>query len=197
MKKFVALLITILFSNMSNAKMPDTKYETAVFAGGCFWCMEKPFDKLDGVVSTTSGYTGGHVKSPTYEQVSRGVTGHMESLQVTYDPAKIDYKTLLDTFWINIDPLDGTGQFCDKGEQYRSAIFYQNDEQKILAEESSQEIAKKLGKKVATEIINGTKFYPAEDYHQDYYLKNPIRYNFYRGRCGRDNRLQELWGSSH
>lgn len=198
MKQILTLLIILLFSNSGNAEMlKDKKQEIAVFAGGCFWCMEKPFDKLDGVISTTSGYTGGHIKNPTYEQVSSGSTGHIESLQVIYDPLKIDYKTLLNTFWVNIDPLDATGQFCDKGQQYTSAIFYQNDEQKILAEKSLEEIAKKLSANIATRVVKGSDFYPAEDYHQDYYLKNPIRYNFYRSKCGRDKRLKELWGNSH
>ena len=194
MKKLLILLSILLFSNVSDAKMSDPNTKTAVFAGGCFWCMEKPFDKLDGVTSTISGYSGGHVDKPTYEQVSGGGTGHMEVLQVTYDPKKIDYKTLLDTFWVNIDPLDGTGQFCDKGEQYRSAIFYDNEEEKEIAENSLAETAKKLGKKIETKILKASEFFPAENYHQDYYQKNPIRYNFYRGRCGRDARLKELWG---
>jgi peptide-methionine (S)-S-oxide reductase len=195
MKYILILLMALLTSNISEAAMAkENKQETAIFAGGCFWCMEKPFDHLDGVISTLSGYTGGHVIDPTYEQVSVGGTGHFEAMQVIYDPTKIDYKTLLDTFWLNIDPLDNNGQFCDKGEQYKSAIFYQNDEEKAIAEKSLEEIAKKLGAKIATTIVKASKFYPAEEYHQDYYQKNPIRYYFYRGRCGRDERLQELWG---
>jgi peptide-methionine (S)-S-oxide reductase len=157
--------------------------------------MEKPFEHLEGVISAISGYTGGHIESPSYKDVSRGITGHIESVQVTYDPTKLGYKTLLDTFWINIDPLDGQGQFCDKGEQYRSAVFYQNNEQKILAEKSLENIASKLDKNIETTLIKATTFYPAEEYHQDYYLKNPLRYAFYRSRCGRDKRLKELWGS--
>ena len=175
----------------------DTEYKTAVFAGGCFWCMEKPFDALSGVISTTSGYTGGHVKSPTYEQVSAGGTGHMEVLQVVYDPSRVDYATLLDTFWKNIDPLDDTGQFCDKGEQYKSAIFYQNEVEKKIAEKSLDDMAKKLDAQIATKIIKGEEFYAAEKYHQNYHMKNPIRYKFYRSTCGRDKRLKELWGGKN
>lgn len=192
--KYIFALLIVLFSSTLSAEIPkNKKQETAIFAGGCFWCMEKPFDKLNGVISTTSGYIGGHVKNPTYEQVSAGNTGHIESLRVVFDPLKIDYKTLLDTFWVNIDPLDGSGQFCDKGFQYTSAIFSQNNEQKMLAEDSFRKIQKRFKAIIQTKIIEGTEFYPAENYHQDFYIKNPIRYNFYRGKCGRDNRLKELW----
>lgn len=194
MKNIILLFSTLIMLNIGTKAMAE-ELDTAVFAGGCFWCMEKPFEKLDGVISAVSGYTGGHLDKPTYEQVSAGGTGHMESVKITYNPKEISYKELLDTFWVNIDPLDGTGQFCDKGEQYRSAIFYQNAEQKKLAEESLTGIEKKLGAKVATKVIEGKEFYPAEEYHQDYYKRNPIRYNFYRSRCGRDNRLEELWGT--
>jgi peptide-methionine (S)-S-oxide reductase len=171
---------------------------TATFAGGCFWCMEGPFDRLDGVVSTTVGYTGGAVEHPTYKQVSAGGTGHAEAVQVTYDPQQISYSELLDVFWRNIDPLTADGQFCDKGNQYRSAIFYHNDKQKRLAESSKAALAQsgRFEQPIVTEIQSATAFYPAEDYHQDYYQKNPIRYKFYRFTCGRDNRLRELWGES-
>lgn len=168
---------------------------TAVFAGGCFWCMEPPFDKLEGVTSTISGYTGGHTEDPTYKQVSTDTTGHYEALEVTYDPNKIDYATLLNVFWHNVDPLDAHGQFCDKGESYRTAIFYNTDAQKKTALASKQALADSgyFKQQVVTEIIAAKKFYPAEDYHQDYYQKNPLRYKYYRYGCGRDNRLEELW----
>jgi peptide-methionine (S)-S-oxide reductase len=172
----------------------DANLARATFAGGCFWCMEPPFDELDGVVSTTSGYTGGHKANPTYEQVSSGTTGHLESMQVLYDPAKVSYDKLLEVFWHNIDPLDGGGQFCDRGNQYTTAIFYHGEEQKRLAEASKERVEKQLGKPVATVIRPAEEFYPAEDYHQDYYKKNPLRYKFYRLSCGRDHRLEELWG---
>jgi peptide-methionine (S)-S-oxide reductase len=169
---------------------------TAVFAGGCFWCMEPPYDKLDGVVSTISGYTGGHTQSPTYEQVSDGGTGHYEAVQITYDPAKVGYEKLLDVFWHNVDPLDASGQFCDKGTQYRAAIFYAGPEQQRLAQESKEALDKsgRLPKPIVTEILPTATFYPAEEYHQDYYQKNPIRYHFYRFNCGRDQRLDAVWG---
>jgi methionine-S-sulfoxide reductase len=172
------------------------KLATAVFAGGCFWCMEPPFDKVDGVVSTTSGYTGGQKENPTYKEVSAGGTGHYEALQVVYDPSKVRYAQLLDIFWHNVDPLTGDGQFCDKGSQYRSAIFAADAEQRRLAEESKRKLeeSKRFDKPIVTEILPATTFYPAEEYHQDYYSKNPIRYRFYRTTCGRDARLKEVWG---
>lgn len=168
----------------------------ATFAGGCFWCMEKPFDELEGVVSTTSGYTGGSVPHPTYEQVSAGGTGHTEAVQILYDPAKVSYEKLLEVFWRNIDPLDAKGQFCDKGQQYRSAIFAHGAEQKkaALASKEALEQSRRLPGRIVTEIADAAAFYPAEEYHQDYYEKNPIRYRYYRNGCGRDRRLQELWG---
>jgi peptide-methionine (S)-S-oxide reductase len=168
----------------------------AIFAGGCFWCMEPPFDKLDGVLSTTSGYIGGTKADPTYEQVTAGRTGHYEAVQIEYDPARIGYDKLLEVFWRNIDPVDPTGQFCDKGPQYRSAIFALDEEQRKLAEASKAVLDKsgKLPSRVVTEILPAAKFYAAEDYHQDYYRKNPGRYTFYRWNCGRDGRLQQLWG---
>jgi len=169
----------------------------AIFAGGCFWCMEPPFDKLDGVLATISGYTGGTRANPTYEQVSAGRTGHYEAVEVEYDPARVSYEQLLEVFWRNIDPLDATGQFCDKGSQYRSAIFVLDERQRDLAEASKAALAKsgKLPGRIVTEILTATKFYPAEDYHQDYYRKNPVRYAFYRSGCGRDGRLEQLWGA--
>ena len=181
-----------------NSKVDAENLSTAVFAGGCFWCMEKPFDELPGVVETTSGYTGGTVENPTYGQVSSGGTGHYEAMEVRYDPEQVSYDQLLDTFWVNIDPLDSLGQFCDKGDQYRSAIFYETPEQQQLAAESKATIAERLADQsdgaIATEILPAATFYDAEDYHQNYYQTHPIRYNLYRYGCGRDQRLVEVWG---
>ena len=171
--------------------------ETATFAGGCFWCMEPPFDTLAGVISTTSGYTGGKTGNPRYEEVSAGNTGHAEAVQIKYDPSKISYSRLLQVFWHNIDPTAVNRQFCDSGNQYRTAIFYHNETQKKLALESKQllEKTKTFRQPIVTEITPVGKFYPAEEYHQDYYRKNPLRYKYYRYSCGRDKRLEELWGS--
>jgi peptide-methionine (S)-S-oxide reductase len=169
---------------------------TATFAGGCFWCMEPPFDVLDGVMSTVSGYTGGKTKNPTYEQVSEGRSGHVEALQITFDPAKIRFEQLIDVFWRNVDPVDGGGQFCDRGPQYRPVIFYHSAEQQRLAEASKQHVAAQLGRAVAVEIVAAAPFYRAEAYHQDYYKKNPVRYKFYKWNCGRDQRLAEIWGKT-
>jgi peptide-methionine (S)-S-oxide reductase len=170
---------------------------TATFAGGCFWCMEPPFEKLGGVISTVVGYTGGSVKDPTYEQVSSGTTGHAEAVQVVYDPTRIAYEKLLDVFWHNVDPLTPDAQFCDHGRQYRSAIFYHDDAQRRAAEASKQalEAAKKFSRPIVTEIVAAGDFWRAEDYHQRYHEKNPIRYKYYRWNCGRDARLKELWGA--
>jgi peptide-methionine (S)-S-oxide reductase len=169
---------------------------TATFAGGCFWCMEPPFEKLEGVVSVTSGYAGGHKTDPTYEEVSAGGTGHAESIQIAYDPGVIGYADLLEVFWHNVDPLTANAQFCDHGDQYRTAVFYHDENQQHLAEMSKAALSKRFDRPIVTEITAASEFYPAEKYHQDYYKKNPIRYKFYRYRCGRDQRLQELWGKS-
>jgi len=171
---------------------------TATFAGGCFWCMQPPFEGLDGVLSTTVGYTGGHTKNPTYHEVSAGDTGHTESVQIVYDPAKISYEKLLDVFWHNIDPLTLNAQFCDHGDQYRSAIFYHDDTQRRLAEASKRalEQSKRFSQPIVTQIVAATAFYPAEEYHQKYHEKNPARYKYYRWNCGRDQRLQALWGAA-
>ncbi len=168
----------------------------ATFAGGCFWCMEPPFDRLDGVLSTTSGYAGGKTPNPTYEDVSSGGTGHAEVVQVIYDPAKVSYERLLEVFWRNVDPVAKNQQFCDVGSQYRTAILYHDEVQKELAERSRADLEtrKPFTGAVVTEIVPVGTFYPAEDYHQDYYLKNPVRYKVYRNGCGRDARLKELWG---
>ncbi len=172
------------------------RLEKATFAGGCFWCMESPFDKLDGVVSVTVGYTGGRTANPTYEQVSSGGTGHAESVEIVFDPAKIGYERLLDVFWHNVDPTTPDRQFCDVGTQYRTAIFYHGEAQKRLAEASKRalEASGRFPGRIATEIVPAGPFWPAEEYHQHYYRKNPIRYDFYRYSCGRDRRLEELWG---
>jgi peptide-methionine (S)-S-oxide reductase len=166
----------------------------ATFAGGCFWCMEKPFDVLAGVVSTTSGYTGGQTVNPSYRQVSSGKTGHAESVQVVYDPAQVSYEKLLDVFWHNVDPLDAGGQFCDRGTQYRSSVFVYDDQQRKLAQESKQALEQSGIQPIATAIVLAGEFYPAEDYHQNYYETNALKYRFYRFACGRDQRLVDVWG---
>jgi peptide-methionine (S)-S-oxide reductase len=168
---------------------------TAIFAGGCFWCVEADFDKVPGVISTTSGYIGGSVKNPTYNQVSAGGTGHAEAVKIVFDPAKVTYAKLLDVFWRNIDPLVKDKQFCDSGDQYRTAIFYLDDEQKKSAEDTKKKVEAKFAPRVVyTQIVQATTFTDAEDYHQDYYKKNEARYKFYRWNCGRDQRLEQLWG---
>ncbi len=179
----------------NNAPLPDG-LARATLAGGCFWCMEQPFDKLDGVKSTISGYIGGHAEKPTYEQVSGGSTGHTEAVEVIYDPKRISYEKLLEVFWVNIDPTVEDRQFCDVGSQYRTGIFVHDADQRRAAEASREALRanKPFKGNVVTEIADATAFTPAEDYHQDYYLKNPVRYRYYRAGCGRDARLKELWG---
>jgi peptide-methionine (S)-S-oxide reductase len=191
----MGLSMTIFGAAIVNAA---TSVEKATFAGGCFWCMEHPFDQMPGVVSVTSGYTGGQKKNPTYEEVSAGGTGHAEAVQVVYDPARVTYEKLLDVFWHNIDPTTRDRQFCDAGNQYRSGIFFHNEEQRKSALRSKEllEKNKTFREPVVTELVPATEFYPAEEYHQNYYKKNPIRYKFYRYQCGRDQRLKELWGSA-
>ncbi|HTT10928.1 MAG TPA: peptide-methionine (S)-S-oxide reductase MsrA [Burkholderiaceae bacterium] len=171
-------------------------YAKATFAGGCFWCVESDFDKIDGVISTTSGYTGGRTVNPTYHDVSSGVTGHAESVEVAFDPKKVSYERLLEYFWHTIDPTVKDQQFCDIGSQYRTAIFYHDEAQRRAAEASKAalEKSKPFPQPIVTEIVPAGPFYPAEEYHQDYYKKNPIRYHYYRNGCGRDARLQQLWG---
>ena len=198
-----ALLLGYATISQAQAPKPASKPAAAntakaTFAGGCFWCMEPPYDKLDGVISTTSGYIGGQKNNPTYEEVSSGRTGHTEAVQVVYDPKKVSYEKLLDVFWRNIDPTVKDRQFCDVGSQYRTGIFYHDDEQNRLAEASKIALDKSKPFKAAivTEITRAGEFYAAEDYHQDYYLKNPVRYKFYRNGCGRDERLQQLWGAA-
>ena len=192
------LLATLLLTGpaMALAQSPVVKTAKATFAGGCFWCMEAPYDKLPGVMSTLSGYMGGQVKNPTYEQVSTGRTGHTEVVQVEYDPSKVSYEKLLEVFWANIDPTVKNAQFCDHGSQYRSGVFYHDDTQRKLADASKAALQKSKPFKadIVTEITKAGEFYVAEDYHQDYYQKNPVRYKLYRNGCGRDARLKELWG---
>jgi len=171
-----------------------TETAKAVFAGGCFWSVERFFDKVDGVLATVSGYTGGTKKNPTYEEVVTGTTGHAESVQVTYDPKKVSYEKLLDVFWRNIDPVTPNGQFCDFGTQYRTVVFYNDATQKRIAETSKKTLQSLFKQPIVTEIIAASQFYPAEDYHQDFHIKNPGRYERYRVGCGRDLRLAELWG---
>jgi methionine-S-sulfoxide reductase len=168
----------------------------AIFAGGCFWCMEPPFEKLDGVQAVVSGYIGGQKDNPSYAEVSAGMTGHAEAVEITYDPAKISYEQLLEVFWRNVDPTDAQGQFVDRGNQYRSGIFYLDDEQKRLAEASRDRLAQsgRFDRPIVTEIVAAGQFFPAEDYHQDYYKENPVRYKFYRYNSGRDQFLDRVWG---
>jgi peptide methionine sulfoxide reductase msrA/msrB len=188
---FIPALLFIPFSLFA-----ETKYEKATFAGGCFWCMEHPFENLAGVSEVLSGYTGGRRKNPTYEEVSAGATFHFESSQITYDPSKISYSKLLDLFWKQIDPTDPDGQFVDRGLQYRTAIFYHNEDQKHLAEESKEQLDKsgRYDKQIVTEITETTSFYKAEEYHQDFYKKSPVRYKAYRRGSGRDKFLERIWG---
>jgi peptide-methionine (S)-S-oxide reductase len=195
------MMLTALVSLATPAVAVDPdagagKSRLATFAGGCFWCMEPPFDKLAGVLSTTSGYTGGKLKNPTYKEVSAGGTGHTEAIQIEYDPRLISYEELLAVFWRNIDPTVADRQFCDRGSQYRSGIFYHDEAQRVAAESSraALERTKPFPEPILTEIVAFEVFYPAESYHQDYYLKNPLRYKYYRSGCGRDRRLDELWG---
>lgn len=198
---FIAVLIAFVTAGTSSSENTAIRSsagtpEKATFAGGCFWCMEHPFDELSGVVSVTSGYTGGQTRNPTYKEVSAGGTGHAESVQILYDPKKISYEKLLSVFWHNIDPTVKDRQFCDTGNQYRSAIFYHTDEQRRLALNSKEMLEKNkpFREHIVTEITQAAAFYPAEEYHQHYYKKNPIRYTYYRTGCGRDRRLNELWG---
>ena len=189
--KYMLVIISFL---SANAVLSDEA--RAIFAGGCFWCMEPPYDGLKGVLKTTSGFAGGFTANPTYEQVTFGDTGHYEVVEILYDDTIISYEELLAVFWRNIDPLDAGGQFCDRGSSYRTAIFVEGEKEKALAQSSKQTIQNQLDSYVMTLILPLSKFYEAESYHQDYYVKNPIRYKYYRFRCGRDDRLEELWGES-
>lgn len=198
MKRFRYLLMATLLGLVGSAQSAPDKdgLQTATFAGGCFWCVEQAFDEVDGVVETLSGYIGGHKENPTYKQVSAGGTAHAEAVQLRYDPNKVSYEQLLDVFWRNVDPVTPNAQFCDHGSQYRSAIFYHNGDQKLAAEKSVDAL-KRVGilpGPIVTELVLASKFYIAEEYHQDYHHKNPLRYKFYKHNCGRAQRLEELWG---
>ena len=190
------IAVTAAAAESGSATVPPTKTEVAIFAGGCFWCEEAVFDDVPGVISATSGYTGGTKANPTYDEVSSGGTGHAESVKVVFDPAKISYRKLLDLFWHNVDPLTPNAQFCDHGSQYRSAIFYTSETQKRLALASKEALEKsgRFRQPIVTQIVAATAFWPAEDYHQEYHRKNPLQYRIYRFGCGRDRRLEELWG---
>jgi peptide-methionine (S)-S-oxide reductase len=197
----ISLAAVLAFTSGVNAKemtmeLSNKGYEKATFAGGCFWCMEPPFDKLEGVISTTSGYIGGQEENPTYQQVSAGQTGHAEAVQILYDPSKVSYRKLLDVFWMQINPTTPDRQFVDVGSQYRSGIFYHDDEQKRLAMETKKEMeaSGRFDGPIVTEITQVGSFWPAEDYHQDYYTRNPLRYKFYRFGSGRDQYLEKVWG---
>jgi peptide-methionine (S)-S-oxide reductase len=197
MKRLIYLWVVMLIATaMTTNPASAQKTETATFAGGCFWCMEHPFYELDGVLSTTSGYTGGHTDHPSYAAVSSGSTGHAEAVRIVFDPASISYAELLEVYWRNTDPTTANRQFCDVGSQYRPAIFYHSEAQRQAAEVSKQALIrnKPFAGDIVTEITPAGPFWPAEAYHQDYYLKNPIRYKFYRFNCGRDQRLEQLWG---
>jgi peptide-methionine (S)-S-oxide reductase len=188
------LAVTHSRAQTEAAKPPPVGLAVATFAAGCFWCTESDFDKVAGVVSTTSGYTGGQKPNPTYYEVGHGGTGHTEGVRVVYDPKMVTYAQLLDVYWRNVDPLDARGQFCDKGDQYRPEIFTHDAEQKRLAEESKTKVAAKFKEPIVVKVTPASAFYIAEDYHQDYYKNNPVRYKFYRYNCGRDARLEALWG---
>jgi peptide-methionine (S)-S-oxide reductase len=196
MSRIYYILVAAFVIAGASATASYAEEQTATFAGGCFWCSESDFEKLDGVISVTSGYIGGHQKNPTYKQVSAGNTGHTEGVQIIFDQQVVSYSSLLEHFWKSIDPIDAGGQFCDRGQQYRSEIFYHSEEQRQAAEKSLDILGDSatLGAPIATKLTAASIFYPAEDYHQDYYIKNPLRYKYYRWGCGRDQRLEELWG---
>ncbi len=198
MAVLVLSVMPVRFARGADSATAATELQTATFAGGCFWCMQPAYDKVPGVVKTVVGYTGGQKAHPTYEEVSSGTTGHAESIQVTFDPKRVTYKHLLDIFWHNVDPTTSDREFCDVGNQYRSEIFYHDAEQEHLAKESEAEIekTKTFKEPIVTQIVPATTFWPAEDYHQDFYLKNALRYRFYRYNCGRDSRLRQLWGAA-
>ncbi len=198
MKSRIGIVLVLCLIVAAAAFAAPANRATAIFAGGCFWCEETAFEGVPGVVAVISGYTGGQVPNPTYEQVSSGVTGHAESVQVIYDPSKISYEKLLDIFWHNIDPSQANGQFCDHGNQYRSAIFFKDEGERKAAEASKARLESdaRFKGKIVTQIVPASTFYPAEEYHQDFYKKNPVRYHTYRTGCGRDARLKEIWGEA-
>jgi len=194
--KILALVLLLNLTCLPFAHADDVNLQRATFAGGCFWCMEPPYDQVDGVIETISGFSGGHVENPSYEQVVRGGTGHLEVIQVVYNPETVNYERLLEIYWRNVDPFDGGGQFCDRGESYRPAIFVHNQAQKRMARESRQTVAERFDRRIAVTIEPFDAFYPAGDDHQNYYQKNPVRYKYYRWRCGRDERLEAVWGEA-
>ncbi len=194
---FASLAVVATLCGGALAQTPPAgQVAIAIFAGGCFWCTEADFDKVAGVIGTTSGYIGGKSANPTYREVSSGGTGHTEAVEIRYDPAKVTYRQLLEKFWRSIDPLAKNRQFCDVGSQYRTGIFYRSEEERKIAEDTRQQVEAQLKKKVETEITAATAFYAAEDYHQDFHRKNATKYKFYRWNCGRDQRLEELWGKA-
>jgi peptide-methionine (S)-S-oxide reductase len=195
----LGLILTSLSATWSSMVFAQEDHEgpaTAIFAGGCFWCVEADFDKVAGVLTTTSGYIGGHVDNPTYKQVSRGGTGHFEAVQITFDPAAVSYEDLLYVFWRSVDPTDAGGQFCDRGQSYETAIFTTTEEQRQEAETSKSDIEEQglLRRPIVTQIQDAPEFFAAEDYHQDYYKKNPVRYKYYRHSCGRKKQIKRVWG---
>jgi peptide-methionine (S)-S-oxide reductase len=191
---FLAGFAGLAAAQSTQTSPPAAGQAVATFAGGCFWCTESDFDHVPGVISTTSGYTGGKIANPTYEQVSGGRTGHAEAVEVVYDPSKVSYEKLLAFYWRTVDPTVQNAQFCDHGEQYRTAIFVRNEAERKLAEASKKKVEEELKKPIYTQIVDAGPFYKAEDYHQDFYIKNPAKYKFYRWNCGRDQRLEQLWG---
>ena len=196
LKLMLAVAVAVFFAmpGGASAQGGNAKTGTAIFAGGCFWCVEADFDHVPGVLTTVSGYTGGRTENPTYEQVSREDTGHREAVRITFDPAKISYEQLVRIFWRTVDPTDAGGQFCDRGVSYETAVFVGDAEQRRIAEASKAQAAADLGQPIVTRIEDAATFYPAEDYHQDYYTKNPLRYRLYRWNCGRNQRVEEVWG---
>lgn len=193
-RNVLSVLVAVVGALLLTGGSMAGELKEAVFAGGCFWCMESPFDKVSGVVATTSGYTGGHLAKPSYEAVSSGTSGHYEAIRIAYDPAMVSYEDLLRVFWKNVDPFDDGGQFCDRGPQYRAAIFAADDEERVAAKKSAREVETAKDQQVMTMILPRGEFFPAEEYHQDYYQRNPIRYHYYRTGCGRDRRLNQIWG---
>ena len=192
----MAIIAAALSVGLANSSASAQDLQTATFAGGCFWCVESDFDQIPGVVKAVSGYTGGSLDNPNYKQVSAGGTGHLEAVEITFDPSQVTYDDLLTAFWLSVDPTDAGGQFCDRGESYTTAVFVHGDEQRRLAEASKQTATRELGQEIVTPIKGATAFYLAEDYHQDYYQKSSVRYRYYRWACGRNNRVEEVWGDS-
>jgi len=195
MKKIMLMCVLYLGGGGSMAHAETAKNtKTALFAAGCFWCIQPPFDQMAGVLKTTVGYTAGHTENPSYQEVSKGTTGHTEAIEVTYNPEVVSYEKLLEVFWQNVDPFDAGGQFCDRGSQYRAGVYFKTPAEEATAKASAASIGHQFDQPVAVEIVKATSFYPAEEYHQGYYKKNPVRYKYYRYGCGRDKRLKAIWG---